>query len=576
MDAEQLAGALRSDIPFSYPHPDERTKSLLVETSSVKLYEQELAVRLRTLDQNSVVTAIIGRARSGKTHFILHLDYLTNTKRSVGGICVYLPLRGEDLDYPGLIKKIVSNDEFRRRADELGIRLAGDGTTDDVIRLVQALQAKHGRESGVILAVDNLDEHFRQRETIARERGISAKDDMQSFLGLFRLLIGEKGVDKGLCVILSMTDDAFNKVEQLLTDPTLRERFDFAYDPTDPGRILRLAELSEGEAYVLVGKYMQHWANRNNLALPDLEACRSEGTNTFPFTKQSIQLIWSAGSFAGHLCLASKNAIIRKSSPPPKSLEELVISEADAAYALAGSAGSFPNFPTLKPRIETLIGGPEIEKEVRDWVSTVAEVKFGSELWKAGPFEAFHEYMLAITGAGGSGYTVDRDVTFVNAHSGRSKAVPFVIQLADGAMGISLVHGAVVDALEGEPISIALKNGQMRWGVFAHLGKEPGVGFHAEREIGIGMDLFDELMDDVGGFDFNAVVNVVHLDELSAWAMIRCRELGDRGRKQKYYGWIESRLRFLRIIEALSSASPRIRKPPNASKAGELLDRSGA
>lgn len=576
MDASELSAALLKDSPFSYPHPDERTKSLLVETSSVKLYEQELALRFRTVSKNSLVTAIIGRARSGKTHFIYHLDYLTNSERKVGGICVYLPLHGEDLNYSGLVSRIALSEEFRERAQELGLFLSETPGTDDIKRVVAALRIKHGDDAGVILAVDNLDEHFRQREAIAKERGISPKDDIQSFLGLFRLLTGERGVDKGMCVILSMTEDAYNKVEQFLTDPTLRERFDFVHDPTDPGRILRLSELSEDEAWMLVAKYMEHWANRNEVILPSLERCRVDDKNLFPFTKEAVELFWGAGSFAGHLCLACNRAISRKCSQPIKSEEDLVISEADAAYALSASAGMFPNFPSLKPRIELLIGGPQLESEVRKWIETVAKTRFDSDLWKAAPLEAFHGYLAATMGGAHLAYDLDKDVSFIDPYSGKGHVVHFVVGLPDGSMGISLTHGALVDALEGGPIALGLKNTGIKWGVFVHLGKEPGGGFQSERASGIGMDLFELLLDDVGGLDFNAVVKTVHLDELSAWGIIRCRELADPAKRQKMYGWIEGRVQFLRVIEVLSSAGPRIRQGTGVRTAGELLDRGGA
>ena len=39
MDASEFASALTKDPPFAYPDPDSRTRSILLETSSVKLYK---------------------------------------------------------------------------------------------------------------------------------------------------------------------------------------------------------------------------------------------------------------------------------------------------------------------------------------------------------------------------------------------------------------------------------------------------------------------------------------------------------------------------------------------------------
>ncbi len=573
MNLEKLVVTLTDDPPFSYPHPNERTRSLLVETSSVKLYKQELGIRVRDFMHNSGLTAIVGRARSGKTHFIYNLDYTTNVEGKWKGIIVYLPLAGKDIEYEDLVRSIVENEHFQKRARDVGIDPSSDPSSHGVLLVIDALQGLYGKETGIILAVDNLDEHFRQREVRARKRGMSPDEDIEGFLGLFRILIGEGGIDRGLCVLFSLTEAARDKLREFLSDPTLAERFDFIHDPTNPGQDLRLSELSEDEATLIVSQYMAHWAGRNDITLPELSESTVDGNNTFPFTGSAIRLFWRAGSFAGHICKGCKSAIVRKCSHGSvNKIEDLIVSERDAAYVVSASAGMFPTFPQVTTEIAVLIGGSQIEEDVRSWVETVASVKFAGELRKAEFPIAFKEYLETIGEE--SDLRVEQEVAVIDPHTNQPSSIHLRVHLEDVPIGIVFTRGPVADVDQGKPMVIALKGGAIKSGIFTYAGKPPGYGADGRRERGIGLDLSAELRDWATTRDFNTTVRWVPIDDLSAWGLVRSREFTDPVQRLLVYSWVESRIQFLGALEGMLAVEPR-RLQSRGYRPGDL-DRGGA
>lgn len=567
MNLTQFVSILCSDPPFSYPHPDERTKALLVETSSINLFKQELGIRYRNFMHNSGITAIIGRARSGKTHFIYNFEHVTNVEKRYKGLVVVLSLVGEEITLDYLVESIVNSSPFQDKTYEVGIDSNRHKNAELINLLIKELRAKYGADVGILFAIDNIDEHFRQRATKVTD----PKEDSQKFLGSFRLLI-EK-VDKGLCVVFSLTEDAANKFENYLSDPTLRERFDLIYNPNDPGNRLELSELSENEVILMVSRYMYHWAHRNGINLPDVKECSVEGENIFPFTPDALKLFRNAGSFAGHICLGCRNVLSRKCGA--QTAEELVVSEKDAAFTISASASMFPNFPTLKSYISNLIGSSAIESETEKWIDTVAKTKFSGNILKSDFKTAFGNYLETIAKESQEKIDFEYDVAVIDPYTHKPLKLDMRLSRDDMQIGIIFTPNPVVDLKIGKALVVALKNRNITHGMFIYAGKKPELDFKAERKQGLSFELIEELRDRVSGTDFNSVVLLQLIDEFNAWGIIRAREIIDPGMKIRVLSWVESRLQLIKKLDELISAEPR-NISSQRLRAGDLLGRGGA
>jgi len=575
MDIAQFISKISSDPPFSYPHPDERTRAILVETSSVKLYKQELGFRVRNFMQNSGITAIIGRAGSGKTHFIYNLEHVTNTERRYKGLVVYLSLHGEDLEFQDLVGKIVENKNFQKIADEVKVDKNKHKGIGIIVQLVKELQGKFGKDTGIILAVDNLDEHFRQRETTAKEKNISPQNDIEKFLGLFRLLTGEGNIEKGLCVLFSLTEDGANKLGGFLKDPTLLRRFDLIYNPNDPGQRLELSGLSEDEAILLVSQYMSHWSNRNKVPLPDTGECKVGNFNIFPFTKEAILMFLSAGPYAGSICLGCKNALSRKYDA--QSVEELIVNKRNAAFTISASANMFPNFSVLRPEISNLIGGPELELETKNWIDTVAKTKFSGSLQRANFKNAFQNYLEAIVKENKEeAVRMETGTTVIDAYTNEPYKLDLRINFAESRIGVLHVNTAMVSLTDGKPLVSALTNKNVTHGLFVYAGKKPGIDFMGQRKQGLDLQLANKLYDYTAGTDFNSVVTLVQIDEMEAWGIIMGNDITDANKKTKLFSWLEGRVQILKKLKDLSSSEHRTLSPSKPLRAGDILGRGGA
>ncbi|MBA7601064.1 hypothetical protein ES703_08131 [subsurface metagenome] len=566
-DVSHFVSALKTDPPFSYPHPNARTKALLVETSSIKLFKQELGIRYRNFMRNSGITDIMGRARSGKTHLIWNLEYRTNVKGEYKGLVVILPLFGQDISPEYVLEHIIRSEPFRRKASEFGIDIDSyrQDKAEPIKLLIKKLRDKYGPEVGILFAVDDVDEHIRQR----RPRVPNLQQDLEQFLGVFRLLIGT--IDEGLCVVLILTENAFDDIEGALADPTLAGRIEIIYNPNDPGRELRLSELSEDEAILMVSRYMEHWANRNGINLPESGKCMVDGRNIFPFMLDAVKLFRDAGSWAGLVCKGCKDALSRKEDT--KTEEELIVTEEDAALVISASVKMYPNFPALKSRISSLIGGPKIESEIKSWIDGVAKIKFSGDIYKGGFKTALRNYLEVIGKENEEKMEFEPNVTVIDPYTNKHYELDIRLGLDDMRIGVTFTQTPVVGLKSGEALSVALRNQRITHGIFIYAGKEPELDFKGEREQGLDTKLHKELRDYVSGTDFNSVVSILPIDEFDAWGIIRGREITDPNMKIRVLGWIEGRLQVLDKLKKLISAEPRRISPPRRFRPGDLLGR---
>ena len=571
VDLEKFISALKNDPPFSYPHPDERTKALLVETASIKLLKKELSITIRNFMHNSGITAIVGRARSGKTHFIRNLEFRVNEKCEYKGVVVVLPLGGEDVSMDYILNKIISNPAFERKVKELGINKNAYKDGFELINhTIQTLQSKYGVETGILLAVDNFDEHLRQREG----KVTNLKKDIEQLLGIFRMLI--EWIPKGLCVIFSLTEDAAEKLDkEFLSDPTLRGRFEFIYNPYEPGKRLVLSELTESEAMLMVSMYMEYWARRNDLKLPVLKECLVEGGNIFPFKPEAIKLFRDAGGFAGYICLGCRGALSRKYDA--KSLEELLITEVDAALTISAKVATWPHWDAVRSRISNLVIGPRFVEDMKKWVESYAKIKYSGDLNRADLKTAFSNYLVTISEESEEPISVEPDITVIDPYTNNQYQLDLKITFARKTIGVVFTSDPIVKKTVGKPLSVALKNRNITHGIFIYIGEEPEPSVISRRKYGLEVDLKDELRDFVSEIDYNTVVTVMPINPLLGWAIVRANEATDPDFKSRIVGWVESELQILEKIRRLISAEPRKRPerfPP--AKPGDFLGRSGA
>lgn len=558
-DASFLYSKLKEDLPFSYPHPDKRTRGLLVETSSVKKFKDELWKRYKTFMRNSGITDILGRARSGKTHLIMNLEYLTNEKGEHKGLVIILPLSGEDISLSSILDYMVKSDIFAKKALELGIKIEPQENNQGKIKLIESLimklREKEGSDVGILFALDNIDEHIRQR----RKKVSDLKQDLEQFLGVLRLLI-EK-IDEGLAIVLILTPDAYESLKYALADPTLAGRVEIICDPTDPGKVLSLGGLSEDEAFLLVSQYMKDWASRKEISLPEFDECTAKGRNIFPFTQEAIVLLWKAAQgWAGLICKGCRDALVRKETP--KTIEELKITKKDMVDAISASAMMYPNFPSLKNEISVLINGPQIETEIKNWIETTAKIKYSGELPKDIFKRAFCDYIITLSQANEEDVKIETDITINGSNSEEYHKLDIRIDAYDKKTGVVFVPNPIVDCESGKGLAKALEYGVVHRGIFICAGKEPERDYKGKKKEGLSHEFVKELKDYVARLDYNPSTTVVVIPELDAWGIVKGNEITDRNRKVTVLSWIESRIKFFNRLKTLASAEPRKMPPP--------------
>ncbi len=356
MLAELYDVAVNRDPPFSYPEADERTKQILVGRGAEE-YRRGFQTILLAAMQNSMMTAIIGPPGSGKTQFIHHLEYVANDLGQYRGAVIILRPSGATLTVEGLLQHIAQDEKFQKRAGEAGVPfdwLQAEGK-ERLARAINEAIAKmrhHFKDNsvGVILAVDNVDEHLRL--ITASGDPERSRVEIQRFLGVLRLLLSEI---RGLCILLALTEDGYNGVAGIIAaDQSLGRRFMVAQG--QGGRPLTLRKFQEDEAYDLVAAHLEEWAKRNELTLPNPRAAQAGGKNLFPFTPGAVKLFWKAGQYPGFISLACKMALLHRvlGDRVPETEEAALISDSYAGEVLTKYAAMFPNFEAVREEVNRL------------------------------------------------------------------------------------------------------------------------------------------------------------------------------------------------------------------------------
>lgn len=511
---------------------------------------------------NSTVTAIVGRARSGKTHFLYNLEHRLNEEGQYKAIGTLLQLAGEDISIDYIVEKIINNPPFQRTLEELEINQKDRDYLEIINDTIEKLQTTYGVDVGLILMVDNFDEHLRQRKTKLGEEDV--KEDIEQFLGIFRLLI-EK-IPKGMVVIFSLTEDAYSRInKEFLTDPTLRGRFEFIYDPSNLGNILQLSELGEEEAIDLVSKYMSFWSGKNGLELPYINECVCGERNIFPFTRDAIELLRDAGGFAGYICFGCRDAISEKFESvniSNNTFNDLVIGNFDVAKVIASRAGMWPYIEEVRDRIENSIDWKTIYLDVNKWMNTTGKEKY-KELTSPAFTEkfksAFKEYIQHCYEEEG---IIEFDVLVKDVYKHKDFSLDVILKMENGSVGFTTTSEGLIDARIGEPMRVALMNGDISHGIFLYHG-EKSRSYKGDKLPHITADLYENLKDYQEDRDFNAVVEPVKMENIFPWAMVYSYELTNQNRKSKVFAWINRNIQLAESMNRLLQKSPKdISAPP--------------
>jgi hypothetical protein len=546
--------SIRKDPPFSYPDPDERTNRILVENNTLALYQQELGYRLKASITKSTITTIIGRAGSGKTHFLQNLAYRINIEKKYSGLVIYQVLHGENYDMKGLIHGIVNNKVFKAKAKELNLDLDKYEEVDAINAVISQMQSKDDT-AGLILAIDRFDEHLRQREVRAREMNVSPTVDLEQFLGLYSLLIGDEYIKKGLCVIFSLTDQGFEKLFTAIGDPSLARRFDIPYHPNDPSKVLRLERFSDNESFKMISEYMEYWTTRTKVILPLIEECSVNKMNIFPFTEKALRLIISASDgFPGPIICGCKNATERMKSG--NKWNEIYIRDKEAAQAINVSQRTFPAYDAIKSMLTQELKEPDVLKEISEWQESVARVKYNSNIWDANFPQIFEKFFNMIINENNEPFKIKGPIKFRSKYSDNDFKLDLVVSLDDNELGIIFSEKAIIDERTAKPIIAALISERISHAVFIYAGKKPEMSFKGNRKEGIDSDVRMKLVDDLRGKDFRVVTKLIPIYETEAWGLIMANETSDNERRKTINNCIEGRLQIISQMYDLMSAKP--------------------
>ena len=585
-NAKYILETLARSIPFSYPEPTEETKKILALTSAVKAYQEQLKKIFKSAKDNSTITAVVGRARSGKTHFLRNLEWRINEKKVYKAVTVMVNLKGEKIDLEYLIDKIFSSKRFIEEASKVGINITDNLNYDEKLKIIntfiEKIQTKYNNEVGIILIVDNFDEHLRQIKGKLIDND-KVKDEIERLLGVFRLIITE--IPKGLVVIFSLTEDAREKIDkEFLKDPTLRGRFIFIHD--ERGRILTLSRITREEAMEIVRTYMEFWAKKENIALPVIKECiYGDDKNIFPFTPEAVELFLKAGEVAGYICFGCRDAIITKvlkyENKNNVKLKDLIVTKTDAARIIQLSASNWPAYKSVENEVRAIVTSDYIKSELENWVVTIGKVKYGeinSETFEDALREGFKYYLTKIVEIEGA--IVKENVDIYDLYTSTDYKLHYIVMFEDDRkLGIILTKHGVIDENIGKPILSAILMGEITHGLFVYYGSRSFDPIRREKLPILAGEFNIKFKDYRKNIDYRPVIKALQIDEKAAWALVFLKDQDDEDVRKDTITYLGSNLNMAEKIKDLINKEPKRFSDYDDSeiiKPGTILDRSGA
>jgi len=358
------------DHPFRYPHPPYRAPFVIggeqiVEWCKTR-YKESLA-------QGSKISYIVGVPGAGKSHLLSHLEYLFYENHELNGIYATYDARGSEIDEAKLwtnlfasesaietIKQTVDVNAIKNPRIDLQsqanlVKLLEDPLqvnkldADALHNMVKGLsRLLLEKKAGICIALDNIDEYVRvANEKYEKEFGKEGARDRIAANLFGTIRNATAGLDQ-IFLLLACTEDVARQLDEA--------KFDLTYGRRIEHQDRHLGRLSPDQSLELVNKYLDWWAQRNNLKLPvvDDSECSyllptGEKISIYPFSVNAVKYFTqTTRSVAGDVvCLCGQciNNLRGKGSVT-------VVKGADIHYAIEEAQVAYPqlvvNFDIVK------------------------------------------------------------------------------------------------------------------------------------------------------------------------------------------------------------------------------------
>lgn len=515
MNISEYCKKLLEDIPFSENRPLLYNKSVLIGKSANE-YKDRFEEIYKLSVNNPLMTAIIGKPGTGKTQFLWNLDYRSKNKE-IDAIVVVIDLKDVTLTHEDIIKRIYN--EMRLR-DDVTFNNSDSNKHEMVKKINESISSlrKTGKKNcGLIVAVDEVDEHLRQRESI---EGKDKKDYAIDLLGSFRLLLDE--IDR-LSVLFTMTEDVWSSVIQkcLIEDQTLKRRF-LVSNGVD-GLILQLEHFSEREAQEMVSKFLYNWRNKNNIENKEPEVNRMD---IYPFSKESIKIIWKVAPMPGDFSFICSRIILEKCLSKPRNEKDFIISKKNAAYVIRRLKDDLSENQELYEEIEFILEGEEIERELDERVSEIDNT------------QAIINFLRLL------------DLENVREDDG----LDVIIEINERKIGIIIIEGSTIRQNDAKKLALALKEQWVDVGLFLCISDEIPIFIHKPRWKG---DNSKSIVEASKLFLFNQFdyKSVISAKNVSTQDMSRIRSLFEVHDKniRKYTRYININLSLNKYINSIAN-----------------------
>lgn len=328
MQISEVLNKIRLDPPFSIHRPHPYNKSVLIGAQAEELkilFEEIYSLSL----VNPIMTAIVGKPGTGKTHFLWNLEYRTNQTHERSGIVLIYELKDKTPKISDIIEFIHKHEDFRKLAIDYKIHLSDlqensiEQMTKEINCTVEKISSEIDNNFGICIGVDIVDEFVRQLENTGKW---IKSEIIRDLLGSFRLILDS--INK-VCIVFALTNDVYNDMKLVISgDQTLRRRIIIANGVND--KPIEFGQLKENEAYLLVSTSMKQWAKRNDIDIKNI----ANNNETWPFEKNAVKLAWRMAAIPGVLSLICMDALFEKTNKNISSDYALSISELDIAKSL--------------------------------------------------------------------------------------------------------------------------------------------------------------------------------------------------------------------------------------------------
>jgi len=306
---------LTKENPFWYPAPPKRPPFMVGGEEYLRWFKGTF---VHSIGHGYNVSFVVGQPGAGKSHFLSYLDYLFYEKNAFNGVYTIFEARREEIDESDLWRRLLwTDDAVQKLRSILTInKIQASNIRSDIkgniIKLVEGtLQIESltsntlheiavglsellvTENAGICLAIDNVDEYFRfLSDKYGKEKAL------ERFFGTLRSVT--TGL-KQIVILLACTSPVYEQIKAIEVDRTFARRIEYREE--------MLKELSLGQTFEIVHRYMEWWAGKHNLKLPLVPECcfetSSDQLSLYPFSKIAVEYFNKVTSqFAGDIVFA--------------------------------------------------------------------------------------------------------------------------------------------------------------------------------------------------------------------------------------------------------------------------------